>query len=57
MKSRLRQIYRLTCGVAFLTNIGLFGFACFLENNELQILSIVNMIFLSFILLGDTNQK
>lgn len=57
MKKRLCQIYRLICGMAFLINIGLCGFAFFLENNELQILSIVNMIFLSFILLGDTNQK
>ena len=57
MRVKLHLIYRGICAVAFLTNIGLFGLALTLENGELQILSIVNMIFLSFILLGDTNQK
>lgn len=57
MMKKLHGIYRLICGAAFLINMGLFSLAVVLRDDQLQILSIVNMIFLSFILLVDTNQK
>jgi hypothetical protein len=57
----LKKIFFLLCVVAFLINVGLYGFASYIEmpdaQKELQILSIVNMILLSFILLKDPKQK
>jgi len=47
--------------VAFFINIGLLVFASTTlsgqEGYELQILSMINMLLLSFVLLRDTNQK
>ena len=47
--------------VAFFINIGLLVFASTAltgqEGYELQILSMINMLLLSFVLLRDTNQK
>lgn len=57
MKERLRRLYGVVCKVAFFINIGLLGMSLVLELQDLQILSILNMIFLSFILLDDTNKK
>jgi len=57
----LKKIFFVLCVIAFFINIGLYGFASYLEladeARELRILSIINMIMLSFILLKDPKQK
>jgi len=60
LRSLKRVIYGL-CVVAFFINIGLFVFAeTFLDDSaafELQMLSIGNMMLLSFALLREPNSK
>lgn len=41
------------CVAAFITNVGLYIFGSMHKMSELQILSIVNMLLLSFVLLRD----
>ena len=57
--SSFGRIFFALCVFAFFTNIGLLIFAQFIPNAqagfELQTLSLVNMILLSFVLLRDSN--
>jgi len=60
--SKLGNIFFGICVGAFFINIGLYVFASSAiishsESFELQILSIFNMIMLSFVLLKDTNKN
>jgi hypothetical protein len=60
--SKLRNIFFGICVGAFFINIGLYVFASSAiishsDSFELQVLSIFNMIMLSFVLLKDTNKN
>jgi hypothetical protein len=54
---RLKQIYFASCYIAWFVNIGLLLIASIEDLPELQILSLVNMILLSFVLLSGTNEN
>lgn len=56
------RIFFVLCVVAFFINIALLAFAHFIvvpyaAAHELEMLSIINMILLSFVLLREPNQK
>jgi len=51
------RIFNALCIVAFFINIGLFGLAHVFNDFDLQMLSLINMILLSFVLLRETKQK
>ena len=53
----LISIYVAICYLAWFFNIGLLLFGAINKNIELQTLSIINMMLLSFVLLKDTNTK
>ena len=56
MKALFASIGRIffgLCVAAFITNVGLYIFGSMNKMSELQILSIVNMLLLSFVLLRD----
>jgi len=46
----------IACGVAFFANIAMLMYANFNDLYELQMLSILNMMMLSFALLRDRNK-
>ncbi len=46
----------IACGIAFFVNIGMLMYANFNDLYELQMLSILNMMMLSFALLRDRNK-
>jgi len=52
----LMQIYKRICIGAFAINVFLFLFAKQVGLSELELLSIINMIFLSFAVLINTNK-
>lgn len=52
----LMQVYKKICIGAFLINVFLFLFARKVDLYDLELLSIVNMIFLSFAFLINTNK-
>ncbi len=58
---KLNQIFNIACYVAFFVNIGLLVFASVYLSDpaafELQVLSLFNMILLSFVLLREPNSK
>ena len=56
MKKKFSEMYKRICKVAFFLNIGLFAFAYTINNFDLEVLSLVNMIFLSFAMLIDRNK-
>lgn len=45
------RIFNIICGISFFINIWLFGFANLNDMFELSILSLLNMMLLSFVLL------
>jgi len=45
------RIFNIICGGSFFINIWLFGFASLNDMFELSILSLLNMMLLSFVLL------
>ena len=45
------RVFDVLCGIAFFVNIGLFGFANLNNMFDLSILSLLNMMLLSFVLL------
>jgi hypothetical protein len=51
-----KRIYKQICMGAFVINVGLFIFAHKMDFYDLEVLSILNMIFLSFTMLLDTNK-
>jgi len=51
------RIFNAVCVVAFFVNIGLYVFGHVSNDFELKILSIANMLLLSFVLLRETKQK
>ncbi len=57
----IKRVFFVLCVIAFFVNIFLFAFGSYLPDSaaahELQILSIVNMILLSFVLIREPNQK
>jgi len=59
--ANLHKIFLIAAAVAFFTNIVLFAFANIAMTGEaafeLSILSLINMLLLSFILLKEPNQK
>jgi len=56
VKKKFSEMYKRICKVAFFLNIGLFAFAYTINNFDLEVLSLVNMIFLSFAMLIDRNK-
>ena len=50
------RIFNILCAGAFFINIGLFGFANLNDMFELSILSLMNMMLLSFVLLRETKE-
>jgi hypothetical protein len=54
--SRLNQIFLVLCCIAFFINIGLLLFAGLNNMFDLKILSILNMLLLSFVLLRDNKE-
>jgi hypothetical protein len=56
-----QRVFFLLCVVAFFINVGLFVFAGYIRNDvdsfELEILSLINMMLLSFVLLRDPKQN
>ena len=50
------RIFNILCAAAFFINIGLFGFANLNDMFELSILSLMNMMLLSFVLLRETKE-
>tara|TARA_R110000787_G_scaffold91407_3_gene192710 strand:+ start:61 stop:330 length:270 start_codon:yes stop_codon:yes gene_type:complete len=52
----LGRIFNVLCGVAFFINIWLFGFANMNNMFDLSILSLLNMILLTFVLLRETEE-
>jgi hypothetical protein len=53
---RARSIFFGICVAAFFLNIGLFIFGALNEIFDLKILSLVNMLLLSFVLLREPKQ-
>ena len=57
----VKRIFFALCVIAFFINIFLYGFGAYLPDSEagweLQVLSIFNMLLLSFVLLREPNQK
>jgi len=53
----LTAVYIVICYLAWVFNIGLLVFAAMNKNFELQMLSIINMMLLSFVILKDPNTK
>jgi hypothetical protein len=57
----VKRIFFILCVIAFFINIFLYVFGAYLPNSEegweLQVLSIVNMLLLSFVLLREPNSK
>lgn len=56
MKKKFSEVYKRVCKGAFFLNAGLFAFAYSINNFDLEVLSLVNMIFLSFAILIDRNK-
>ena len=54
-RQTLNRVYTGACYSAWVINIGLLIFASIGDHYELQLLSIVNMILLSFVLLREPN--
>ncbi len=58
---KLNRIFNMVCYVAFFINIGLLVFSSVYLSDvaafELQVLSLFNMILLSFVLLREPNSK
>ena len=51
------RIFNALCIVAFFTNIGLLIFSNIIDDFDLQVLSLINMLLLSFVLLRESNSK
>jgi len=56
VKKKFSEVYKRVCKGAFFLNAGLFAFAYSINNFDLEVLSLVNMIFLSFAILIDRNK-
>ena len=61
MFDSIKRIFFILCVIAFFVNIFLYGFSSYIpiesDAKELQVLSILNMILLSFVLLREPNLK
>tara|TARA_R110000824_G_scaffold143162_2_gene310656 strand:+ start:1112 stop:1300 length:189 start_codon:yes stop_codon:yes gene_type:complete len=52
-----KKIFYYSCIASWFINMGLLVIGSMYDLYDLQILSIVNMMLLSFVLLKDTNEK